>query len=284
MTATTVTGRSHQGPGTPGPTRNDRLDAAHDLLMNGLAQLTTSDAWTRMLTVANQLHRYSWSNICLLAAQDPEATMVMGYRAWQSVGRQVVRGARALKVIAPVTRKIADETSGETEKRVVAFTVANVFDIRNTTGEDIPDVRPALPEGDAPEHLWDGLAAQITAAGFDLVRGHCGTANGLTNWATRTVTIRADISPIAAAKVAAHELAHCLLHAPDHEHERPCRGVLEVEAESVAWLILNAHGLCSDTYSFAYVTTWADGDLDVIASTAQRVITCARLILGTLNT
>ena len=92
MTATTVTARSHQGPGTPGPTRNDRLDAAHDLLMNGLAQLTTSDAWTRMLTVANRLHRYSWSNICLLAAQDPEATMVMGYRAWQSVGRQVVRG------------------------------------------------------------------------------------------------------------------------------------------------------------------------------------------------
>ena len=38
-----------------------------------------------------------------------------------------------------------------------------------------------------------------------------------------------------------------------------CRGVREVEAESVAYLVAAAHGLPTDDYTFAYVTGWAAG-------------------------
>jgi hypothetical protein len=38
-----------------------------------------------------------------------------------------------------------------------------------------------------------------------------------------------------------------------------CRGVREVVAESVAYLVAAAHGLPTDDYTFAYVTGWAAG-------------------------
>jgi hypothetical protein len=41
-------------------------------------------------------------------------------------------------------------------------------------------------------------------------------------------------------------------------------------------------GLATDTYSFPYVAGWAGGDPSVVAETAERVITCARTILGAL--
>ena len=60
MATTTADARSQQGPGHPAtPSREERLDAAHNLLMAGLAKLTTSDAWTRMLTIAARFHTYS---------------------------------------------------------------------------------------------------------------------------------------------------------------------------------------------------------------------------------
>ena len=59
-TTATADARFLRGPGHPAtPTREDRLDAAHQLLMTGLAELTTSDAWQRMLTAAARFHHYS---------------------------------------------------------------------------------------------------------------------------------------------------------------------------------------------------------------------------------
>ena len=60
MATVTADARSLRGPGHPAtPSREERLETAHGLLLEGLAQLTTSDAWTRMLHVAARFHNYS---------------------------------------------------------------------------------------------------------------------------------------------------------------------------------------------------------------------------------
>ena len=51
----------------------------------------------------------------------------------------------------------ADRPSGARVLR--GFRVAHVFDISQTDGDPLPDVRPELLAGDAPAALWDGLAA-----------------------------------------------------------------------------------------------------------------------------
>jgi hypothetical protein len=75
-----------------------------------------------------------------------------------------------------------------------------------------------------------------------------------------------------------------ILH-PDQQG-RDCRGILEVEAESVAYMVTSAHGLDSSQYTFSYVAGWAlnavteQRDLaDILRNTGQRVIGAADLIL-----
>jgi hypothetical protein len=62
-----------------------------------------------------------------------------------------------------------------------------------------------------------------------------------------------------------------------------CRGVVEVEAESVAYLISAYHGLDTSSYTFPYVTTWAnradEKPAEVVRATGQRVITATQQLL-----
>ncbi|MGV1078382.1 MAG: rhodanese-like domain-containing protein [Candidatus Nanopelagicales bacterium] len=82
-------------------------------------------------------------------------------------------------------------------------------------------------------------------------------ANGVTDFTTRTVTVRADTSAAQAVKTLAHELGHVLLHAPADGARPACRGIVEVEAESVAYLMTTSHGMDTAGYSFAYIASWA---------------------------
>ena len=87
-----------------------------------------------------------------------------------------------------------------------------------------------------------------------------------------------------AVKSLAHELGHVLI-SPDGK-DGGCRGLREVEAESVAYMVTSAHGLDSGQYTFRYVTGWASqaaGDTSpeqVVRATGQRVIDAADLILA----
>jgi hypothetical protein len=271
--------------GTAAP---DRARQLHDQLETAVADLVSSDDWRRMLEVASRFHDYSPNNVLLILTQRPEATRVAGYRTWQRVGRQVRRGARGIAILAPiVTRRRPVDDSDDADHPELArilrgFRIAHVFDISDTDGDPIDDVRPVVVEGDAPAGLWVGLAAQIGAAGFTLERADCGTANGRTDFSARTVTVRPDLPDAQAAKTLAHELAHVLSH-DGTEYAAGCRGVVEVEAESVAYIVTAAAGLPAEGYSLPYVARWAAGDTALVRATAERAIKCARCILAALG-
>jgi hypothetical protein len=127
--------------------------------------------------------------------------------------------------------------------------------------------------------MWDGLARQVKAAGFTLELGDCGGANGATRFDVRTVRVRDDVSDAQACKTLAHELAHVMLH----DGAIGCRGMVEVEAESVAFIVSAASGLSTDGYSVPYVGRWASGDVKVVRETAERVVSTARAILAALE-
>ena len=57
-------------------------------------------------------------------------------------------------------------------------------------------------------------------------------------------------------KTSIHEAGHALLHetAPGMYLPRPRK---EVEAESVAFVVADAHGMPTDDYNFPYVAAWA---------------------------
>ncbi|HET9733518.1 MAG TPA: ArdC-like ssDNA-binding domain-containing protein [Acidimicrobiales bacterium] len=266
----------------------DRLRELHTQLETAFADLVSSDDWARMLAVAARFHHYSPANVMLILHQRPDASRVAGYRAWQSVGRQVRRGEHGIAILAPCTYAghhddDEAEPGNEEPRRVLrGFKVAHVFDLAQTEGDPLPDVRPALLDGHAPAGLWEALAAQVTAAGFTLERGDCRPANGRTDYTIRTVTVRDDVSDAQAAKTLAHELAHVLLH-DGTEYVLGCRGLVEVEAESVAYIVASASGLATDAYTVPYVAHWADGNSNAVKATAERVISTAHAILSAID-
>jgi DNA primase catalytic core len=141
-------------------------------------------------------------------------------------------------------------------------------------------------EGDLPE-CWDQVADLITSSGFglDVVNdaSRLGGANGVTDMVARRVTIRADLSGEQQFKTAVHELAHIQLHEPGQEGRPDCRGVVEVEAESVAYMVCASIGVDSAEYSLPYVAAWSGGDLDKVTATANRVIGSARHVIDQLG-
>ncbi|MCH7584624.1 MAG: toprim domain-containing protein [Acidobacteria bacterium] len=268
--------------------RAEPVERLHEQLRESLQVLVTSEDWRQALAVAARFHDYSFANTRLIwseaAARGFAPDRVAGYRTWQKLGRQVRRGEKGLSILAPVTRKI-EAADGEEERRVVGFRVVHVFDISQTDGEPLAEVRAAVLDGDLPVH-WGRVAELITSAGFSLEVAdvdRLGEANGITDWRDRQVVVRQSLPGAQRFKTAVHELAHISLHEPASGDRPNCRGVVEVEAESVAYVVCAALGIDSTGYSLPYVASWSGGDLDKVAATANRVTRCARGVLTSLE-
>jgi len=205
-------------------------------------------------------------------------------------------GAAPLTGADPAGGNTASDETGSnsgSRGRVAGYRVTHVWDLSQTSGEPLAtQPLPQLLSGQAPPGLWDSLTRLVAERGFTLERGDCGPANGWTDYATRTVRIRVDVDDAQAVKTLAHEAGHVLLHDPTHDSagrgkgtSAHCRGVKEVEAESVAYLVAASHGLPTGDYTFAYVTGWAAGvdgaqPEQVVRDTGQRVLGAARTVLA----
>jgi antirestriction protein ArdC len=240
-----------------------------------------------MLKVASKFHRYSFNNHLMIYCQRPDATLVAGFRKWQQLGRNVRKGEKGLAILAPCKyrAKIEDEDGDEqVVQSVRGFRIVYVFDISQTEGEPLEALDAVSPEllcGGSPDGLWEALVAQANAAGFEVVRKSRLSENGYCDFGTREIGIRPDADDLQAVKTLVHELAHALLHGGDLIGDRSRQ---EIEVESVAFIVLDALGMNSDSYSFPYVARWTGGDVQVIAETGARVVSCAKSILDQLET
>lgn len=265
----------------------DRLAAVHGQLTAAVDALVDGPAWRRMLEVAARFHRYSPNNVLLITLQRPDATQVAGYQTWKQLGRQVRKGEAGIAILAPIAvRRLAaddvppDAAQPETSERVLrGFRVTHVFDIGQTDGPPLPEVRPQLLDGAAPLGVWADLLDQVEAAGYAFGYADIAPANGRTSHLERTVVLRPDLSGAQSVKTLAHELAHVLLHQPGELPDGFTRARAEVEAESVAFVVCAAHGLATGEYTVPYVACWAGGDRELVRDTGMRVLSAAREIL-----
>jgi hypothetical protein len=311
--------------------REAKLEALQEQLSESVAALVTGEDWKRALTFAAQFRSRSFNNTMLIYVQhysafnegrvpEPTPTYVAGFHQWLSLGRQVAKGQHGYGILAPVTARFASFTPtdpgswrrlarnekpmfGEYARtRMIGVKPTYVWDISQTSGDPVPELpRPTLLQGQAPAGLWDGLADQITAAGFELrlvsSAAAIGGANGLTDFLAREVSVRMDMDDAAQVKTLAHELGHVLLHAPLEKKLSTelaadatlHRGIAEVDAESIALMVGAAHGLDTSSYTVPYLSTWAASvsgktPVEVIQATAERVRGASLGILDRLDT
>jgi len=303
--------------------REAKLDTLHAKLTDAVEQLVTGEDWRRAMEFAARFRARSFNNTLLIWVQhaaayaqgrvpDPYPTFVAGFKQWQALGRHVMKGQSGYQIFAPVTARMASHEPGNlnswrrlgrgerpapgevVRSRMVGVRPAYVWAQSQTDGRPLPETpTPRLLEGQAPAGLWDGLADQITAHGFGLRlvsnAATIGGANGLTDYLTREVSLRMDMDDAAQVRTLAHELGHVVLHGPENTDAAMHRGVAEVEAESVALILLAAHNMDSSQYTVPYVSTWAsriDGvdPVTAVQQTAARVRTAALGILDKLDT
>jgi hypothetical protein len=61
----------------------------------------------------NGFHIYSFNNTILAWIQRPDFSLLAGYKAWKGRGRQVKKGERAIRILAPMVKKIKDDDGDE---------------------------------------------------------------------------------------------------------------------------------------------------------------------------
>ncbi len=251
--------------------------------------------WQVLLDASATLWRYSGGNVALLMIQmaqrgTEEPTLVAGYKEWARHGRTVSRGERALWVIAPRTARVQQATPPDgTQQRVAVGdqlprgavddgkkTVITgwrgqaVFDVSQTQGKPLLVPRGVAAAGADVSELWQSLAAVADRHGFevDVTDAQHGLTSGFTDFAGHRVQVGGWLGQQERTAVLAHELGHVLLHGPDDEIGRlygsgaDHRGLAEVEAESVAYTVLRAHGIDRGPQSATYLAGWADAVIE----------------------
>jgi hypothetical protein len=302
-----------------------RVEELQGRLAAAVQAVQSGEDWRRMLDFASRFHRYSLNNQPLIRlAHDaahrtglvsaPAPSYVAGFRTWRLLGRTVDKGQHGYAILAPVPRtvRVAVHGSGpdaarrplppgedprpgewaDTEKRL-GWKIEHVFDVSQTSGTPIPQpARPQPLQGAAPTGLIDGLTRFAESRGYTV--GYVGSAteiggaDGVTRFDTRTVTLRGDMAPAGIASTLAHEVGHMLLHDPTRDPDGAVvhRGIGEVEAESVAYIVAAAHGMDTGPDSLPYVMHWAGTSTpaEVVQATAQRVVRAAHEVLTALDT
>ena len=135
------------------------------------------------LNAMSRFHNYSFGNVLEIARQMPDATRVAGFWTWKNLGRSVKAGRERHPHPCSHRRRSPQEGRGsreghhQAERRalLLGFRNAYVFDVSQTDGADLPELREV--SGDAGENR-DRLAAFIERQGIELVynREHCSRA------------------------------------------------------------------------------------------------------------
>ena len=284
----------------------EKMKEITDRLEAGIQELFDSDRFKEYLQVMSKFHNYSFNNTLLIAMQKPDATLVAGYNSWKNLfGRQVARGAKGIKVLAPSPYKIKKEidkidpktqkpvtdkngkpVKEETEITVPAFKVVSVFDVSQTEGKELPSIGVDELTGDV-EHYADFFkAAELSApvpVGFEKIESG---AKGYYSQTDKRIAINEGMSELQNIKTLIHETSHAKLHdidlnaPPKKQADRPDRRTREVQAESIAYAVCQHYGLDTSDYSFSYVAQWSSGrelaelkaSLETIRNTASELI------------
>ncbi len=255
--------------------RQDKRNEQREAVERAVRELLTSDGWERWAETRATFHRYSMGNCMLIAMQAPQASQVAGFKAWQSLGRQVRKGERSIKIMAPMSVKERDESGQETGECVTFFRSVPVFDIAQTDGEPLPQAPCEPISGDSHAAYVEPLVAHARSLGYTvesepLVEGHGGYCSPK---AKRIVTSTALGSENARVRVLVHELAH----AHGVTYTDYSRGEAEVIVETAATIVCGSLGLDTSGESIPYIAGWGeDGDLEAIRKHAETVDRIAR--------
>lgn len=231
----------------------------------------------KLLKGYSNFHRYSFQNQLLAMAQmlwaGLEVSPIATYKKWESLGRQVTRGSKALSLYMPIQ---IDDDKNEGKKKTIFIARKKWFALSQTEGEDNSEALQEFLKG--TDFNWEKALREleITKVAFDEVDGN---TQGFARKGQIAINPLAEL-PV---KTLIHELAHCLLHLEGDvefvDDKTAEHNIKEVEAEGVALFVSLALGLEENIpYAVGYIKNWNKNN-EIPADSIKRIFRAADKIL-----
>jgi hypothetical protein len=251
--------------------------------LKGLAietdEFKRSEFFKQYLDVISKFWKYSYHNQMLICCKMPDATRVAGFKTWLSLKRKVMKGSKAIKILAPYKKKVTDKdpiTNEKKEKRITLFIPVNVFDISQTEGEALPDIDISVT-GDNYKDFLDNLVSLCKDKSIEVkfenlgINGLYGYSKGGEIAVTNTESINTQVNTLI------HEIAHELLHKGKNPFSKQER---EIQAEGTAYVVTKHFGI--ENKSFNYLALY-DADYKKIMDNLKSVAEASKEIIEFLE-
>lgn len=252
-----------------------------------LEEMSDSESFKKYLNTLAKFPNYSVNNVLLIQAQNPQATLVSGYKDWQKkFNRHVNKGAKALYITAPIIKTLNEEEKKKynttEDKAIVAYRYVPVFDIANTTGEPVLTAHDFISNEYTTEQTeifctdkLDKVSEYINKEyGISIhIKALDKNIGGYYRPKEHTIALNSLNSKTEQLKTLFHEFAHSQLHntkALKELDEPLTRAHKEAQAESVAYLSMQTMGIDTSGYSVGYISTWAQ-DKDLMKQSLQEI-------------
>ena len=266
------------------PTTKQELITANIKLLIEQLEAGHSEALTNYLTAMSRFHNYSFGNVLEIARQMPTATRVAGFWTWKNLGRSVNAGAKGIRILAPIVgvrrkkdKEAEKDITKQNERALLGFRNTYVFDISQTNGVDLPELREV--SGDPGENI-DRLAAFLKSQGIQLVYNEkIAPALGM-SYGGR-IAILPGRSKAEEFSTLVHEAAHEMMHKVERR-TATTKTVRETEAEAVAFVVGKAIGLVTGSASADYINLY-HGNASLLAESLEVVQQTANFILAALE-
>jgi hypothetical protein len=266
------------------PNTKQELIATNIKLLIEQLEAGHSEALTSYLTAMGRFHTYSFGNVLEIARQMPTATRVAGFWTWKNLGRNVRAGQKGIRILAPIVgvrrKKDAEankDITKQNERVLLGFRNAYVFDVSQTDGVDLPEMREI--SGDPGENV-DSLAAFVRLRGIQLAYNeNIAPALGM-SYGGRIALLPGQ-SKAEEFSTLVHETAHELLHKAERR-TATTKTVRETEAEAVAFVVGKAVGLVTGTASADYIQLH-HGNASLLAESLEVIQQTAAVILAALE-
>ncbi len=277
---------------TPAEKRTARHAEQVQRLEDASRAVLESDGFRAFMRARRAFHSYSFHNQLLIAFQRPTVagepsadacTHVAGFNAWKKLDRNVKKGAKGIRIAAPMVIRPKSEKvdgqvreTGESDAPRVLFKVVSVFDISQTEGEPLPEPPSVgFPIGgdrhaDAFDRLAMWAADKVDGLGLRIeekdLSGHA--ASGWYDANAREIVVDSTLTVDERLRILTHECAHAL----GVGYEQYGRDRAEVIVETATTVALDALGFDTSGASVSYVASYGESeDLAALRSDLAKI-------------
>lgn len=300
--------------------RSEKVNKILTQLEHGTKELFNSERYQKYLVTFSKFTNYSINNTILIYLQNPNATLVAGYKAWETkFNRHVKQGEKRIVILAPM--KYKKDPDDEDSEVYIRFRTTAVFDISQTEGEELPSFSPVsiVKDVNGYQKLFTALAktTDYKIVFKDLAQ----EVNGKCSHLEKTIYIRKGMGESQNIKTLLHEIAHSKLHKVSEAHQngddtsngssasqdgnditkagndtsKPLpngkdisiatlsRNEKEVEAESVAFVVSTYFGIDTSSYSFTYIVGWEENNESLLRHSLKRIRDTAHVLIAQIE-